>query len=85
MNEPNKKVFNPIVWSLPKGISANKEADMGQRIYHYITECKTTTSRGIELKPLASTVESILNAYDLFESHLIVHEGSYQMIDPFDV
>ena len=84
MNE-NQKEFEPIVWSLPEGIAADKDVDLGRRIYHYITECKTTTTRGIELKPLAETVESILKAYDLFESHLVVHEGSYQMVDPFNV
>ena len=85
MSDENTNYVEPITWSLPTGVAADKEAESGRRYYHYLTECKTTTRNGIDIKPTAETLEMIFTSYDLFDSSLIVSEGSYQMIDPFDV
>ena len=85
MSDENTNYVEPITWSLPEGVAAGKEAENGRRYYHYLTACKTTTRNSIDIKPTAETLEMIFTSYDLFDCSLIVSEGSYQMVDPFDV
>ena len=85
MSNESTNYVEPITWALPTGIAADKKADKGRRYYHYLTECKTTTHNGFDIKPTAETLEMIFTSYDYFDSFLVVEKGSYQMIDPFDV
>ena len=85
MSNENTNHDNVLTWTLPTGIAGDKEAEKGRRYYHYLTECKTTTFNGFNIKPNAETLEMIFTSYDMFDCALIVSEKSWQPIDPFDV
>ena len=70
-----------LAWDTPRGEAAKTTHDRETRIDFYIATQSLKVDDSIFI-PNRETVESVLNAWDNFKSHLIVEENTYTLYTP---
>lgn len=70
-----------IAWETPKNASAQTSLSLEERINFYVATQSLKVDDSVFI-PNRETVESILSAWDNFQSHLVVEENSYTLYTP---
>ena len=68
---------NILMWPLPTGIAASNDVAHASRVNHYLTTTKTQLANGVSVVPNSETLDLILQAWDNFNSPLVISEDSY--------
>jgi len=70
-----------LAWDTPRREAAKTTHDLETRIDFYIATQSLKVDDSVFI-PNRETVESVLNAWDNFKSHLIVEENTYTLYKP---
>ena len=79
-------MLEPLLWSIPQGLSASKKDLMIERAKHYRFVIPHYLGDGTRIIPNIDTVYSVLQAFDQFgpDMPLVLNEGSYHVAaEPF--
>jgi len=70
-------------WTTPRGVSANQEKMIVERISHYRFNLAHTLADGTKVIPHVTTVRNVINVFDQFgpDIPLAVDEGSYDVYE----
>ena len=64
-------------WQLPAGLSANKHANVVERMKHYRFELTHCLRNGKRIIPTIETMQHIFQAYDEFNLEVAISDGSF--------
>ena len=64
-------------WTLPTGLSANKNVDMPKRMKHYRLQQVHSLRNGKRIIPTVETLQHILQASDEFNLEVAISDGSF--------
>jgi len=78
MNEPQTLDHNKILtWPLPTGIATSNNVSHSARVNHYLATTKTKLANGVSVIPNSETLDLILQAWDDFNSPVVISSDSY--------
>ena len=66
-------------WTLPTGLSANKNVDMPKRMKHYRLQQVHSLRNGKRIIPKIETIKHIFQAYDEFNLEVAISDGSFTL------